>query len=156
MCAIVDRNTVGEFLKQKHDAAKGFYQWLVNQGNIVVGGEELREALYERSDAKERQFVGELRSAGKIIEKKDSKVEKRAIELREIDLCVSDDEHIIALAQISGARLLYSNDGDLHKDFRNKNLIDNPRGKVYSTLRDTGFSKDRRERLQRHVCNVGN
>lgn len=156
MCAIVDRNVVGELLKQKHDAAKGFYRWLVNQGTIVVGGQELREALYWRHDDKERQFVGELRSAGKIIEKKDSEVEKRAIELRKIDLCVSDDEHIIALAQISGARLLYSNDDDLHKDFGNKNLIDNPRGKVYSTLENTGFSKDRRNQLQRHVCNVRN
>lgn len=88
------------------------------------------------------------------MKRRTGKVEKRAIELREIDLCVSDDEHIIALAQISGARLLYSNDGDLHKDFRNKNLIDNPRGKVYSTRENTGFSKDRKDQLQRHVCAV--
>lgn len=148
--------TVGELLKQKHNVAKGFYQWLVDQGTIVVGGKELREALYIRHDGKERQVINELRSAGRIIEKKDNRVEARAIELRKDNSCVSNDEHIIALAQISGARLLYSNDKKLHKDFGNKNLIDNPRGKVYSTLRDTGFSRSQRERLQRHVCNVRN
>lgn len=126
------------------------------EGTIVVGGKELREALYIRHDGKERQVINELRSAGRIIEKKDNKVEARAIELRKDNSCVSNDEHIIALAQISGARLLYSNDKKLHKDFGNKNLIDNPRGKVYSTLRDTGFSRSRRERLQRHICNVRN
>ena len=135
---------------------KVFYQWLVDQGTIVVGGKELREALYIRHDGKERQVINELRSAGRIIEKKDNRVDARAIELRMDNSCVSNDEHIIALAQISGARLLYSNDKKLHKDFGNKNLIDNPRGKVYSTLRDTGFSRSRRERLQRHVCNVSN
>ena len=48
-------------------------------------------------------------------------------------LCISDDPHVIALARISGARLLCSNDKDLQQDFGTKNLIDRPRGKVYST-----------------------
>ena len=78
MCAIVDRNAVGELLKQTHEAAKGFYQWLRDQGTLVVGGKELREALYRRSNDKERQAVNELRSAGKIIEINDSAVEKEA------------------------------------------------------------------------------
>ncbi len=156
MCAIVDRNAVGELLKQPHEAAKGFYKWLKKQGTLVVGGKELREAIYRRSDYKERQAVSELRSAGIIFEVEDSILEKQASELRKNNLCVSDDEHIIALAQISRARLLYSKDKDLHKDFDNKDLIDNPRGVVYSTLIDTSFSKDRRELLQRQVCVVGN
>lgn len=156
MCAIVDRNAVGELLKQTHEAAKGFYQWLRDQGTLVVGGKELREALYRRSNDKERQAVNELRSAGKIIEINDSAVEKRTNELRKDKSCVSDDEHVIALAQISGARLLYSKDKDLHKDFDKKDLIDNPRGVVYSTLIDTSFSRTRRELLDRQVCGVGN
>lgn len=158
MCAIVDLNTIGELLKQKHDAAKGFYQWLMDQGTLVVGGKELRKAIYERHDDKQKQIVIELKSAGKILEINDSTVEEeeRSVKLSKKEEFASNDVHIIALARISRARLLYSNDYDLHKDFKNPKLIDNPRGKVYSTLRDTGFSKDRRERLQRHVCNVGN
>lgn len=77
MCAIVDRNVAGELLKQTHEAAKGFYQWLTDQGTLVVGGKELREAIYMRSNDKERQAVNELRSAGKIIEMNNSVVENR-------------------------------------------------------------------------------
>ena len=63
--------------------------------------------------------------------------------------CVSDDQHIIALAQISGARLLYSHDGDLQEDFRNKELIDRPRGKVYSTKKTKNFTSAHRGLLGR-------
>lgn len=154
MCAIVDRNVVGELLKQTHEAARGFYQWLVGRGALVVGGQELREAFYKRNNDKERYIVNELRSAGKIIEEEDDNVEQEAIELRKTNSCKSNDEHIIALAQLSGARLLYSNDRVLHKDFLNKELIDNPRGTVYSTLKDTGLSGTHRKILQRHVCSV--
>ena len=35
----------------------------------------------------------------------------------------SDDEHVIALAKVSGARLLYTNDNDLQADFTNTILI---------------------------------
>ena len=52
--------------------------------------------------------------------------------------CVSDDQHIIALAQLSGARLLCSFDQLLHSDFTNKKLLDKPRGKVYQ---DTSHAK---------------
>ena len=46
----------------------------------------------------------------------------------------SDDPHILALAQVSGSRLLYSADMDLQQDFKNKDFINSPRGKVYSSL----------------------
>ena len=38
------------------------------------------------------------------------------------DSCRSNDPHVIALAQINGARLLYSNDEALQKDFGDKRL----------------------------------
>ena len=46
-------------------------------------------------------------------------------------LCVSDDPHIIALARVSGARTLCSNDNNLHTDFKNQRLLSHPRGGVY-------------------------
>lgn len=50
--------------------------------------------------------------------------------------CFSDDQHIIALARVSGARLLYTVDGALRKDFKNKELVDKPRGRIYSSRRN--------------------
>ena len=62
--------------------------------------------------------------------------------LVERGVCQSNDQHVIALAIVSGARLLYSNDRRLQRDFKDRRLIDPP-GKVYSTRRgkrsrDTG------------------
>ena len=67
----------------------------------------------------------------------------------------SDDPHVLALAQASGARLLYSNDGPLQDDFRNRRLIDNPRGSVYSTQVNKQFTRVHRRLLQRRdLCAV--
>ena len=67
--------------------------------------------------------------------------------------CRSNDIHVIALAQISGARLLYSNDQALHEDFGNKLLIDRPRGKVYSTNERKDFTNAHRRLLNnRNLC----
>ena len=62
----------------------------------------------------------------------------------------SDDPHIIALAGESGARLLYSHDRSLQQDFRDVSLINNPRGKVYSTAISQELTNDHR-RLMREA-----
>ena len=80
---------------------------------------------------------------------KDSEVNALTEDIKRTQVCQSDDPHIIALAKISGARLLYSNDIDLHKDFSDKALIDNPRGRVYSTLRNKRFSDSHKRLLAR-------
>lgn len=66
-------------------------------------------------------------------------------------------EHIIALAKISGARLLYSNDQLLQRDFNEKELIDKPRGKIYSTHKtdeydNSKFDEAKRRLLNRNLC----
>ena len=43
----------------------------------------------------------------------------------------SDDEHVLALALVSGARLLVAHDRHLRRDFGNPSIISDPRGKVY-------------------------
>lgn len=44
----------------------------------------------------------------------------------------SDDPHVLALARATGVRLLYTSDRNLKDDFKRKDLIDRPRGSVYS------------------------
>ena len=68
--------------------------------------------------------------------------------------CRSDDHHVIALAQISGARMLFSNDGALQQDFKNIKLIDQPPGTVYSTLRSKALNSRRRAQLRQHRCGL--
>ena len=68
--------------------------------------------------------------------------------------CVSDDSHIIALAQISGARLLYTNESSekkkrLCEDFKNRNLINQPRGKIYTSRKNKRFTSTHKRLLGR-------
>ena len=44
----------------------------------------------------------------------------------------SNDLHILALAKVSGARLLFTEDKNLMEDFKNTQLINNPKGRIYS------------------------
>ena len=146
MCAILDANVVHEVFGVKQSpAGKEFYQWIYSpkETNFLVVGDkllgELERASGEFRERTKQAFQHPLQQAfltGRI--KKISDGEESKIEAREKNLrkeCVSNDAHIIALAQVSGARLLCSNDRDLHKDFKNKGLIDGPRGRVYSTFR---------------------
>ena len=86
---------------------------------------------------------------------RDREIENRTANLEDDAKCRSDDPHILALAQVSDVRLLYTNDGDLQQDFGNKSLIDNPRGKVYSTRRTRNFTATHKGLLSRtDLCKV--
>lgn len=92
---------------------------------------------------------------GKIRDIERSVVEQRTQELRERNACESDDAHVMALAQISGARLLYSNDKTLQNDFRSRFLLSAPSGKVYSTRVSRKFGKTHKRLLaDRSLCKV--
>ena len=75
-------------------------------------------------------------------------MDTREEELNREGSCLSNDTHVIALAQTSGARLLYSNDKNLQVDFKDKRLIDEPRGKVYSTNEDKNFTNTHEKLLK--------
>jgi hypothetical protein len=131
MCLIVDMNVAHKVLLTNSDPDfKDVRASLFgNQGTIaklVYGGEFLRE--YNGNRAVLRR-VAVLDTAGRTRKMRDDQVDEEAKNVA--GSCVSDDPHIIALARVSGVRLLCSHDHALHKDFTNKALLDNPRGKVY-------------------------
>lgn len=64
----------------------------------------------------------------------------------------SDDPHIGALALMGDIRLLYSDDLNLHSDFKNAAFINEPRGKVFSTHRNASYDRDKRELLEQCQC----
>ena len=130
-------------------AASGFRR-AIDNGTVplVVGGTKL---VRELENTQVRRWVRELTNAGRLTRVDDSKVDSLAEQLDQ--LCNSNDSHIIALAQISGARLLYTNDQALTRDFRNSDLVNNPRGKVYSTIVTNEFNASRRNLLNnRELC----
>lgn len=133
MCLIVDTNVASEvLLEPPHADFVPLRSCLVNQkpypATLVCGGELRRE--YEKN-RDVMIFVLNLGSAGRMRLVPDGLCDARAAELRQSAACASDDEHIIALAQISGARLLCTKDLALQHDFRNPTLLNSPRGSVY-------------------------
>ena len=146
MCAIVDANVVGEvFGPNKRPAAKGFFDWLTTSGGRLVIGGKLSKELYRDSNFK--TWAAEAQLAGRLRVKSNSEVNAGTVQLQGGSAYSSDDPHVLALAQVSGARLLYSNDSGLQKDFKDKRLIDNPRGSIYSTLKGKSFTQSRKRQL---------
>ena len=123
-------------------------------GRLVAGGKLLEELEASAKDftkwASEAIVSGKMR----IVDK--TEVDARTDQIRRAGVYESDDPHILALAQVSGARLLYTNDGDLQQDFKDKRLIDSPRGKVYSTRERRDFTPTHRRLLaDKNLCRAG-
>ena len=152
MCAILDASAVADvFRPQATGAASAFYEWIARgRGSLVVGG-KLREELLKASEGF-RQWYPEAILSGRVLQVDDDRVKTAADTITAADLCRSNDQHVIALAQVSGARLLYANDGNLQKDFRNGTLIKRPRGKVYSTKKFSELHRSHRQMLHRNTC----
>ena len=147
MCAIVDANVVGEmFGANRPPAGQEFSNWLrTGDGRLAVGG-KLKNELYN-SSIRFKRWAREAIQSGRIRQVNDKIVEDRTLQLQRESECRSNDTHVLALAQVSVSRLLYSNDRDLQSDFKNRTLINNPPGKVYSTLRTKKFTRGRRTQL---------
>ena len=147
-CAIVDANAVADvFGDTPSEAGAGLRRWVVDgDGQLISGGrlhQELRQASHRfRQWAAVAQTTSQLRVVSGQL------VAEAAEQFRVHPSRQSDDPHILALSSVSGARLLYSNDDALQQDFRNPELINNPRGRVYSTRVNSRFDQRKRNLLR--------
>lgn len=150
MCAILDKDVCAEvFGDKRNPASAGFLDWLSSTGRMVSGGQNKKE-LNDNGDF--REWWKQAVLAGKVTSVNDNRVDQLQAQIESSGACRSNDTHIIALAQASGARLLYSNDKTLHRDFKNPNLIARPQGKIYSTNETKDFSPHRRKLLRQSRC----
>lgn len=157
MCAIVDANVAHEvFGADRPEAGVKFFQWINSgKGRLVAGGKLLGEL--NRTPA--REWARQALNAGLMRNVGEADLDARLEELRNEGTCRSNDLHVLALAQNSGARLLYTNDRPLQQDFRNRRLIRNPPGRVYSTDERNNPNKKfrpvhRRLLARRDLCRV--
>lgn len=137
MCLIVDNNVAStSFFSNKEDNPYRLaYEWVrYGDGKLVIGGllwDEYHDAYNDRkhSTTDRADLVFDLWRDGRaiiypmeVVNKEESAVENE---------CSSDDAHIIALARISGARVLCTDDPRLERDFKNRALVNSPRGHIY-------------------------
>ncbi len=114
----------------EHATINDWLEW--HGGTIVIGG-KVRKELCEIKAVERRIRV--LLQAGRARTYPDDVVDSEQAVVEASGQCESDDPHVIALARISGARVLFSSDGALCADFRNSRLVPKPPGKIYRTAK---------------------
>ena len=128
MCAILDANTFGKFKNPTDEDMKPVWKWLDNRnGKIVYANTEKFEDEWERggmSHLRDQMMrAGQLKLVSEGVQEKADELEGEI---------ASNDEHIVALAIVSGVKVLVSyreGDRDLFTDFKNRQLVG---GKVYT------------------------
>ena len=133
MCLIVDANLCSVLFKKTSDVQyKELRQTIAsNRVTLIYGGKLATEYFM----AGVLPVLAMLSQSGKAIKVDDRLID---IELKKIESkCSSNDAHVVALARADrkNGHLLCSNDEALRVDFKNKLLIDLPRGKIYSPTR---------------------
>ncbi len=154
MCGILDANVLGDFFRKKpedrSETAAEFWKYVLSRKLKIVIAGKLKIETDKVHAAK--LWLQKAKSSG-IVHQEDSKtVAVEAQRLAESRLCKSNDFHVLALAKVSGARLLYTNDKNLIKDFGNKEIINNPKGRIYREPENGKFEKSYRKLLRENVC----
>lgn len=156
MCAILDANSAHDVfgLSRRSAAGKDFYAHLQKGGmELVVGGKVLQEL--RQSSGEFREWLKEADRdghRGRIRNVAPEQVNARQAALERTANLRSNDPHVIALAQVSGARLLYTKDRSLRKDFSNKEFLNNPRGMIYPVGDGPQAKRDRKDLRHRNIC----
>lgn len=149
MCAIVDANCWHEVFSGKRPAAgDAFRRWLLSKrGFAVLGGRLSREIA---NGTERKRQVQEFVRNGMVVPMPDADVDDETEQVKKSGGFRSDDPHILALARVSGARLLYSNDRDLQSDFKDAQFVVD--GKVFSTLKTTRYTAGKKKLLGQEIC----
>ncbi len=129
MCLIVDANNAAEFFSGTNPDFTEIYSFVLKHGCCIVYGGKLKEELIGVESVRRALLV--LDKAGKAKAISDSEVKRVEKEILEAGLCKSNDAHVIALAQVSGCRLVCTADEALQHDVKNPALLNAPRGKIY-------------------------
>ena len=151
MCAILDASVCSRVFgsNNRPDAGKEFFKWVdEGRGRLVIGG-RLRVELFQNDEF--RRWATTAIQYGRLKNCDDTLVDQCENTLNDL---VSNDSHIIALAIESHARLLCTDDNNLMKDFKNRELIRNPRGTIFSIKPESKFDRKRRGILQRCNCKM--
>ncbi len=133
MCLILDTNMYNIFLDSGNTDMKPVRDWVNRQNGKIAYSSvgSMKDELEKYRKMRDR--FEQYRRAGKLKTFSPEDVEQEKTGLPELR---SNDPYILALAQVSGVRLLVSADQKLHTDF--KQIVE---GKVYQTKKHTHLLK---------------
>lgn len=128
MALIIDANRAGDFSSEQRGHAVYILRCIEEKKlKVAVGGRLLREL----GSTCLRDLLSEWGRAGILDRLQNSEVDAEEERCRKKGLR-SDDPHVIAVALLSNARLLYTEDEYLIDDFKNINFL-RPKGKIFKT-----------------------
>jgi hypothetical protein len=128
MCMIIDAS-VAHFLSPLSAAARPVVTWIEDgNGRLVIGGRNTEELNQNEAVAR---WIRELLRAGRARAVSPDSLNNEEQIVQQLGACCSNDLHVIALARVSGARIIFTDDRDLHRDVTNPAVLNSPRGKVY-------------------------
>ncbi len=139
-CAIVDANSLPEVVSSANAASQIFVEFLAQGlGMIHIGG-QLRNEW--EANQHHRTWISNGIARGWIKNVDNGEVERKTQDMMTNPKLRSNDPHIVALAQVGGARLLVSRDVALGKDFKDKQFLENPRGKVFPSKAKSSYIRN--------------
>lgn len=147
-CAILDADCAAEvFGRDTSEAGEEFRRWVIGGRGRLVYGAGLREELNELSGFTQwaASRPPNLRYCGGSA----LKVAKADLDSQRLPNgpIRSNDTHVLAIAKVSGARLLYTRDKKLRSDFANQNVVSSPQGQLYNEGAKDKFTAEHRVRL---------
>lgn len=122
MCIIADPPILIPMFKSDDPEHRKFFpvmKWITEgPGKFVMGGSQYKEEL--KKVASVLKFINELEKQGKVVRRKDSDIDKDVSDLKQKEPSKDfDDPHLVALARVSGCKLICLRDPRAHKFLRN-------------------------------------
>ena len=153
-CAILDADCIGEvFGNDESEAGAEFLRWVLDGKLRLVSGGHAQEEL--RKSIEFKRWAAALPPNLTVYRQRLIAAEKDKLDNRkEVHGDIrSNDTHVLALAMVSGSRLLYSRDNALRDDFADPSIILGPWGQLYNEGAKDGLADRHRERLESaHPC----
>ena len=128
MCIIIDADVASNLQPPSSDAKPVIDSIQKRKMLLVIGGKNTEELILNK---KVGQWLAELYRSNMVRIILEPDIEREEHILLGLGQRQSNDDHILALARASGARLLFSRDNDLAQDFKNRIFLNEPRGSVY-------------------------
>ena len=138
---IIDAEAFHKFTNENHEDSKPIHKCIEKQTLQLVYGDDEKSLDEISKDSRMIDILIRLAKDGATYQVDSKRKTKEIDDNGGFVNCIKlkswindkkNDTHIIAIALIEKkARLLFSSDTRLHKDFRNPKIIKDPRGKVY-------------------------
>ena len=130
MCIIIDADQCDKLANpnaEGHAELQPVKKWIGGGGIILFSRTSKFQNEFNDCSVAYQKLWKAYEQSGRVKQVNSCKVQAKTARLE--GTLKSNDEHIIALALVSGAKALVSGDGNLHEDFKNKK--NGPGGKVY-------------------------